>query len=215
LLWLASEYVLATRDKSFLNEKIPIYPRQEAIATDPTIRDLLNHSFVHLAQGIGVGEHGLSRLSNGDWNDEVVVGHVPPALAEEVRRQGESVLNAAMASYVLHDYGRLLTYLGDANGADEAREKAETQRRAVRAQWAGRWFRRAWLGPQLGWIGEDHVWLEPQPWAIIGGGANLDQRKNLVAALDELVRKPSPIGGLFAESRRSHDGYPGGNHDQR
>ncbi len=30
LLWLASEYVLATRDKKFLDEKIPSYPRQEA-----------------------------------------------------------------------------------------------------------------------------------------------------------------------------------------
>ncbi len=137
------------------------------------------------------------RLSNGDWNDDIVVGHVPEALAEEVRQQGESVLNAAMACYVLDYYARLLSYVGDAKAADEARAKAEAQREAVRACWEERWFRRAWFGHHLSWIGEDHLWLEPQPWAIIGGAATPEQRKTLVTALDELVRKPSPIGAMI------------------
>lgn len=210
LLWLASEYVLATRDKGFLGEKIPIYPRQEVRSTDPTIRELLRRSFRHLVDGIGVGEHGLMHLSNGDWNDEVVVGHVPPALFEEVRQHGESVLNSAMACYALDYYARLLTYVGDAKAAGEASAKAEAQRQAVRACWVGRWFRRAWLGPHLGWIGEDHVWLEPQPWAIIGGAATPEQRKALVAVLDELVRKPSPIGALLQDKGDPTMGNPVG-----
>jgi hypothetical protein len=197
LLWLVSEYVLATRDKEFLDQRIPAYPRQEASPADPTIRELVGRSFVHLVEGLGVGEHGIMRLSNGDWNDDVVVGHVPRALAEEVRRQGESVLNAAMACYVLEHYARLLAYVGDRQTAEQAHAKAEGQRRAVRQYWAGRWFRRAWLGPHIGWIGEDHVWLEPQPWAIIGDAATAEQRKILVSALDEFVRKPSPIGALL------------------
>ncbi len=197
LLWLASEYVLATRDKSFLEEKVPGYPRQEASPADPTVRELLRRSFVHLVEGIGVGRHGLMRLSNGDWNDDIVVGHVPQALAAEVRQEGESVLNAAMAGYVLDYYARLLTYIGDAKAANEAHAKAEAQRQAVRADWEGRWFRRAWLGQRLGWIGEDQLWLEPQPWAIIGGAATPEQRKTLVTALDEMVRKPSPIGAML------------------
>jgi Glycosyl hydrolase 36 superfamily, catalytic domain/Glycosyltransferase family 36 len=210
LLWLASEYVLATRDKNFLDEKIPGYPRHEAGSADPTVRELLRRSFAHLVEGIGVGKHGLMRLSNGDWNDDVVVGHVPQALADEVRKEGESVLNAAMACYVLDYYSRLLTYDGDKKAADEARAKAEGQRQAVRAYWAGRWFRRAWLGSHLGWIGEDQVWLEPQPWAIIGGAATLDQRKTLVAALDELVRKPSPIGAMLLSQGDSAMASPAG-----
>jgi Glycosyl hydrolase 36 superfamily, catalytic domain/Glycosyltransferase family 36 len=197
LLWVASEYVLATRDKNFLDEKILSYPRQEVSSTDPTVGELLRRSFAHLVEGIGVGRHGLMRLSNGDWNDDIVVGHVSQALADEVRQDGESVLNAAMACYVLDYYARLLTYAGDAKAADEARAKAEAQRQAVRAYWAGRWFRRAWLGQHIGWIGEDQLWLEPQPWAIIGGAATPEQSKTLVAALDELVRKPSPIGAML------------------
>ena len=136
LLWLASEYVLATRDKAFLDEKIPGYPRHEASPNDPTVRELLGRSFNHLVDGIGVGQHGLMRLSNGDWNDDIVVGHVPQALAAEVRQDGENVFNAAMACYVLNYYGRLLTYVRDAKAAGEANDKAEAQRQAVRAHWS-------------------------------------------------------------------------------
>ncbi len=135
LLWLASEYVLATRDQAFLDERIPGYPHQEASPSDPTVRELLQRSFAHLVEGIGVGKHGLMRLSNGDWNDDIVVGHVSQALADEVRQDGESVLNAAMACYVLDYYSRLLNYMGDTKAADQAHAKAEAQRKAVRQYW--------------------------------------------------------------------------------
>jgi len=197
LLWTASEYVLATRDTAFLEERIPVYPRQEPNPADPTVRELLGRSFRHLVEGIGSGKHGVMRLSNGDWNDEVVVAYAPREQREEIRKEGESVLNAAMASYVLEHYARMLAYAGDSKAADEAGARAEAQRRSVQAQWAGQWFRRAWLGPKVGWIGEDHLWLEPQPWAVIGGAATAQQRKTLVAALDETLRKPSPIGALL------------------
>jgi hypothetical protein len=205
LLWLASEYVLATRDKAFLEEKSPTYPRHEASPADATVRELLGRSYNHLVEGIGVGEHGLMRLSNGDWNDSVVTAVVPPEQHTEVRQHGESVLNAAMGCYVLDYYGRLLAYLGDTNGAAEAHAKAEAQRQAVRAQWSGRWFRRAWLGARLGWLGDEQLWLEPQPWAIVGGAATPEQTKILVEAVDELLRKPSPIGAMYQNKGLAQD----------
>jgi hypothetical protein len=196
LLWAASECVLATRDKDFLEEKISVYPGQKPSATDPTIRELLHRTFIHLVQVIGVGQHGLMRLSNGDWNDEVVVMRGSADSFEGIRQVGESVLNAAMASYVLDYYARMLAYVGQTTEAEESRAKAQDQREAVRACWQGKWFRRAWLGPQLGWLGDDHIWLEPQPWSIIGGAATAEQRATLVTSLNELVRNPSPIGAM-------------------
>jgi len=197
LLWLASEYVLATRDTAFLREELPTYPLYGPKAGKATVRDLLARCYRQLVEVIGTGEHGLMRLSNGDWNDNAVVGFVPPNLFEEVRKRAESVLNAAMATYVLDHYARLLDYVGDASAAAEARARAEAQRQAVRAQWTGQWFRRAWLTPELGWIGEDQIWLEPQPWAIIGGAATPQQARTLVQALDEKVRRPSPLGAML------------------
>lgn len=197
LLWVTSEYVLATRDKEVLEERIPAYPGGEAHPNDRTVRELLTHAYRHMTESIGVGPHGLMRIGNGDWNDSIVVNRLSPAQVAEVSQRGESVLNAAMACYVLDYYARMLDYAGGSPLADEARAKAEAQRQAVRKQWTGRWFRRAWLGEKLGWSGDQQLWMEPQPWAIIGGGADPEQVRTLVAAIDELSRKPSPIGALL------------------
>jgi hypothetical protein len=210
VLWLASEYVLATRDRGFLDEKIPSYPGGQLQHDDQPIHEILARSYNHMVESIGTGEHGLMRLSNGDWNDSVVVGNISPALQDEIRQKAESVLNAAMACYVLDHYARLLDFAGNRKLAADARAKAEGQRQAVRAQWTGRWFRRAWLGPHSAWIGENQVWLEPQPWAVIGGGATLEQSRTLVAALDKLVRHPSPIGAMLHAEQISQMGMPAG-----
>ena len=210
MLWALSEYVLATRDKAFLEEKIPIYPRHEIQAGDPTVGELAMRSFRHLVDVIGVGEHGLMRVLKGDWNDGIVVNLVPKDLTAEVAEKGETALNSAMACYVLDHYARMMSFLGDKKVAEEAAGKARAQREALRAQWAGRWFRRGWLGPHLGWIGDDQVWLEPQPWAIIGGAATDEQSATLVKAMDELVRKPSPIGAMIQSKGTPAFGSPMG-----
>lgn len=197
LLWLASEYVLATRDKAFLAERIPASPIHKPGPNDPSVGELLTRAYGRITVDLGVGKHGLMRLSNGDWNDSVVVNRLTPVQVAEVSKHGESLLNAAMAAYVLDYYAKMLRFTGQLAPADEARAKAEAQRRAVRVQWTGQWFRRAWLGEELGWSGEKQLWLEPQPWAIIGGSANTAQVEALVASLNEFVRKPSPIGALL------------------
>jgi hypothetical protein len=116
---------------------------------------------------------------------------------DEVSQKAETTLNSAMACYVMEHYARLLSYAGDASAAADALAKAQAQREALRAQWAGRWFRRAWLGPHLGWLGDDQIWLEPQPWAIIGGAATPEQSAELLKSMNELVRGPSPIGAMI------------------
>jgi hypothetical protein len=196
-LWLTSEYVLATRDKEFLDERVPAYPSRELNPNDLTVRELLTRTYARAIGDIGVGKHGLMRLFNGDWNDSIVVNRLTPAQVAEVSQHGESVLNAAMAVYVLDHYARMLDFTGRPELANDARAKAEAQRQAVRLQWTGRWFRRAWLGEELGWSGEKQLWLEPQPWAVIGGSATPEQVKTLAAAIEELMRKPTPIGAAL------------------
>ncbi|MHA2423253.1 MAG: GH36-type glycosyl hydrolase domain-containing protein [Candidatus Thorarchaeota archaeon] len=197
LLWLASEYVLATRDLAFLDETISTYPLYGKKAGESTVRDLLKRCYHHLVDITGTGKHGLQRLSNGDWNDAMVVGYVPEKLRDEVEEIGESVLNAAMASYTLDIYARLLQYSGDDTLASDAFQRAEAQRKAVSDQWVGKWFKRSWLTEELGWVGEDNIWLEPQPWAIIGGAADSEQCKTLSQSIDEYVRKPQKNGAMI------------------
>lgn len=197
VLWVASEYVLATRDRSFLEQRIAKAPRGEVNAEDPTVMDLLAQCYAHSKNAIGTGQHGLLRLSNGDWNDSIVVTHLTPSEASEVREHTESVLNSAMAGYVLDHYARMLKFAGQTSAATEAQSLAKAHRDAVRRQWTGRWFRRAWLGEQFGWVGEKQMWLEPQPWAIIGGSATPEQVNTLTSSINQLMRKPSPIGALL------------------
>lgn len=197
VLWLASEYVLATRDTTFLAEKISTYPAAHATAPQSTVLELLAHCYHRLTEKIGTGGHGLQRLLNGDWNDSIVVNRLTPGQVADITEHGESVLNAAMATFVLDDYARLLTYIGETKQATGVRAKAEAQRRAVREQWNGRWFRRAWLGKELGWCGEKQLWLEPQPWAILGGCTSPEQTRTLVKSIDETSRKSSLIGALL------------------
>jgi cellobiose phosphorylase len=199
LLWLASEYVLATRDKQFLDERVPVYPHNQAHPTDLTVAQHLERACAYLATHVGVGKHGLMRLFNGDWNDSIVVNRLTPSQVAEASQHGESVLNAAMAAYVLDYYARMLTFAGRPQPACNPRATAEAQRQAARQQWIGRWFRRAWLGEELGWAGEKQLWLEPQPWAILGGVATPEQVTTLVTTLNELLRQPSPVGALLQD----------------
>jgi hypothetical protein len=210
LLWLASEYVLATRDTSFLDEEVPTWPRLGPSAPLMPVQGLLDRCYRHLVDVTGTGRHGLLRLSNGDWNDAAVLGFVPRDQVGAVRKEGESVLNAAFASYVLEHYARMLEFVGDPERAAEARHVAEGQREAVRRQWTGRWFRREWLNETLGWVGDDVLWLEPQPWAIIGGAATPEQQQTLVESIDRALRAPSPIGArLQSAPLRGLDVPPG------
>jgi hypothetical protein len=197
LLWLAAEYVLATRDSAFLNERIAADPSREAGANDPSVLDLLARAYKYLTVEQGTGKHGLMRICNGDWNDSIVVNRLSPEQVAEATQHGESVLNAAMACYVFDYYAQMLDSINRREQAEESRAAAQAQRQAVRAQWTGRWFRRAWLGESMGWNGEKQLWLEPQPWAIIGGAATPEQRNALTESLNEMSRNPSPIGAML------------------
>ena len=196
LLWAASEYVLATRDTAFLDEEIPTWPLRGPAAGKAAVRALLARCYQHLVEDVGVGQHGVMRMLNDDWNDALVIFWGQRTMPETVA-QGESVLNSAMAAWVFDYYARLLAYSGDdAARISQVRQKAEENRQAARAQWTGRWLRRAWLGPTVGWLGEKGLWLEPQPWAIIGGVTAAAETKALIATMDDLLRRPSPIGAM-------------------
>ena len=115
-----------------------------------------------------------------------------------------------MATYVLDLFSELLNYEGDAVFASYVTKYANGQRDAVRKQWTGKWFKRAWLTDEIGWVGDDEIWLEPQPWSIIGGAAESEQAETLVQSIDEGMRKPSKIGAMIlAKINEQMVGAPG------
>jgi hypothetical protein len=135
------------------------------------------------------------RMLNDDWNDGMV-GTIAVNNLGECVAQGESVMNSAMAAWVFDYYANLLDFLGDPSTATQVRQTAEQHRQAARAQWNGQWLRRAWLGPTLGWIGQDTLWLDQHPSAIIGGVLTRRQAPMLVRNIDQLLRQPSALGAI-------------------
>jgi hypothetical protein len=195
LIWAVSEYVLGTRDIPFLDSGIvTVYG---ANAGRDTVRGLLARCYTHLVNDVRTGEHGLMRMLQDDWNDALVQAWVAKDSLAECREKGESVLNSAMAAYVFDAYASMLAYAGeDERVTSPIRTKAEEHRTAVRMQWTGKWFRRAWLGPTQGWLGEKGMWLEPQPWALVARIADEQQTHTLIESIDQELRRVSPIGAI-------------------
>jgi len=192
LLWLVSEYVLATRDTDFLNEKIPALLSATPGRSD-TVRNLLERCYRHQVDDVGVGEHGVMRMRVDDWNDGLIYTWAASAFKEGAETS-ESVLNSAMAAWVFNYYARMLDYAGgNASFAKEVRRTAEQHRDATKAQWNGKWFRRAWLGQKVGWLGENTLWIEPQPWAILSGATTEEQTRELARTIDQQLRR-GPLG---------------------
>nr|WP_042193961.1 hypothetical protein [Kibdelosporangium sp. MJ126-NF4]CEL20982.1 Chitobiose phosphorylase [Kibdelosporangium sp. MJ126-NF4]CTQ95504.1 Chitobiose phosphorylase (EC 2.4.1.-) [Kibdelosporangium sp. MJ126-NF4] len=182
-LWLAAEYVLATGDHAALDQPVPYHPVRQA---DPVpLREHLRRQFRFVVDEVGLGEHGHVRILNADWNDLAIVESGVDK--EWMVEHGESVLNSAMAAWVLPVYARI----ADPVTAAEARALATDLCARVANEWNGRWFRRAWgTGP----IGDSDLWLEVQPWAILCGATDSDQAKDLLGTIDRTCRADSPLG---------------------
>jgi hypothetical protein len=192
LLWTVSEYVLATRDVDFLQEKIPARLSATADRTE-TVSKLLERCYRHQVNEVGVGQHGIMRMKVDDWNDGLIYTWAERAFKECIETS-ESVLNSAMSAWVFEEYARMLDFIGgNATLAKELQTSADKQREATRAQWNGRWFRRAWLGPTLGWLGESTLWIEPQPWAMLAGATTGNQSRELAQTMNDLLRQ-GPLG---------------------
>ncbi|MCL2008626.1 MAG: hypothetical protein FWG77_11150 [Treponema sp.] len=201
LLWILAEYVLATKDINFLKEKVTAYPFKGEKQKEETILNLAKRTYAHFIS-IGVGVNDLPRILGGDWNDNVVVGNTDPAEQQRIYKEGESVLIGAFAAAVLAKYTEVLAMAGE--GSTEVAAFAERQRKAVAKQWNGKWFRRAYLGSGIGWVDEDILYLEPQPWALLSGAADKEQAKILAGEIKKNNREPSPIGALLMHKCPDH-----------
>lgn len=214
-LWLAVEYAAATDDLEALRAPAPFHPVHQSEPV-PLVEHLIGH-LRHLVDVVGVGDHGHIRIRNADWNDSALtLAGIDRVLMEE---QGESVLNSAMAAWVLPRFAGLLRRLDPErwrSTADEADDLATGWRALVAGEWNGRWFRRAY-GPGAV-VGDEDLWLEAQPWAILCGAADEHRAGELLGMIDEVLRRDSPLGARLRgpvpirvpEGRVAGEGSAGG-----
>ncbi len=185
LLWLVAEYVLATRDRRFLQQSVSYWP---APYTRPEpVWDHCARALDHLLTSIGTGSHGLLRVRYADWNDVFVAdGQVP---MDQAWRDGESTLNTAMAVHVLRRFAELADYAAVPDTAVRCRDSAAEFAAAVRRCWRGRQLNRGWRAADCE-AGAEELFLEPQPWALIGGVLDPGQQQALVREIRQRCADP-------------------------
>jgi len=210
LIWLTSEYVLSSRDIDFLEEEISMYPIYSRKQQKMKVREIIAITYRHFIEVTGQGKHGLSRVRSCDWNDMIITGFVPEEFQNEVRNIGESVLNSSMAVYVLSLHANMLNFIGDHELAEEVQIIARSLIEPIKKTWNGKWFKRAWLSEELGWVGENKLWLEPQPWTFISEIVDDDQKETLIKSINELVRFPSQIGAILISNTVDKANEPAG-----
>jgi len=189
VFWLAAEYGIATGDLAAFDELVPYHPRHAAQPV--SLKTHLLRQYRFLVDTVGLGAGGHIRILNADWNDMALEATgVDP---EQMKAEGGSVLNSAMAAWVLPVFAALLEKLGEADTAAHARAFAAQLRGRVAAAWNGRWFHRAYA-PDGRAVGDDECWLEVQPWAILCGAADAVQARELLRGIDQRHRLQSPLG---------------------
>ena len=172
VLLLASEYLLATRDLALLEERVSYYGSDGA-ATNHTVLAALQRCLYFVVDGVGCGPHGIMRQLTSDWDDFF---H-PPAAAYNL---SESVLTAALATFALDRAADAFELAGDSASSAKASAFAAANRAGIYEHaWNGQWLRRAWWGPDVGWVGDINVTgtTDPYPglfsaqqgWALAGG----------------------------------------------
>ena len=188
-LWLAAEYAAATGDLAAFDEPLGYHPMRATPAV--ALREHLRRQFRFFVDEVGRGERGHVRILNADWNDVAIQDS--GVAAEVMIERGSSVLNSAMASWVLAVFAGLCDRLGESALAGEARAQADELRGLVAQAWNGRWFHRAYA-PDVPPVGDRDCWLEVQPWAILCGAADAAQAAALLGVIDQGHRAGSPVG---------------------
>jgi len=188
-LWLAAEYAAATGDLAAFDEPLAYHPVRRTDAVP--LREHLRRQFRFFVDVVGRGERGHVRILNADWNDLAIEDS--GVERELMIERGSSVLNSAMAAWVLPVFAGLAERLGETALAHEARAQGEELRLLVAEAWNGRWFHRAYA-PGVGPVGDADCWLEGQPWAILCGAADDAQARSLLDLIDAGHRAGSPLG---------------------
>jgi cellobiose phosphorylase len=186
--------------------------------TRTNIIDRLKTAFDYLQIEVGRGPHGLIRLLNSDWNDDVHFVY-NPAPYNRVWESGESLVNTGMALVMLQNLSEQLKIVagkdkfekekGSINWLIESFSKyREELLSAYQKELESRNFlRRAYFtGDQL--LGENEVYLLPQAFALQVAEVSVEKKKEIHNQVS--VRLSEKLGFRNREfSTRNHFALPG------
>ncbi len=190
--WATAEYVYLTRDFQFLDEPVTIRAGKvgEKVLL---VKDLLARLIKYaMSPEIGLGEHGLVRVRDGDWNDGISL------MAKNRKafiKAGESTFNSAM---LLLSFAKLLPLVErfDPALAKEMESTRERVARAVDMTWNGKWYFRGYDGKGNP-LGDDTLYLDHHAWMLQNRSLPADKMGVLLENLDKELVTRSKCGAAI------------------
>ena len=89
----------------------------------------------------------------------VITGFVPEDKQKTVKKIGESCLNSAMTVHVFSRLIEMLSFVKLTDKVETVTKFKDSLIEPIEEQWNGKWYKRAWLSEDLGWVGDDILWL--------------------------------------------------------
>jgi cellobiose phosphorylase len=174
------EYLNETGDFSILDEVVAYHDESEGSVYEHMIRALL-YAIANL------GEHGMPKIRNGDWND--TLDHVGP------QGKGETVWGAFFLGYVLQKTFPVLQLRGDREHLERFQQVYDRLGKATNEHcWDGEWYLRAFRdhGEPIGISAhkQGKIFLNAQSWSVISGLAPKDRADKALASCRQYLATP-------------------------
>ncbi|MBS1619032.1 MAG: cyclic beta 1-2 glucan synthetase, partial [Bacteroidetes bacterium] len=197
-LWLpfvTERYITCTGDLSILDETVSfiegrlLNPGEESNYDLPVVSgesaSLYEHCLRAIKHGMRYGQHGLTLMGTGDWNDGM----------DQIGKEGKG--ESVWLSFFLYDVLTRFTDVARGRGDDEFasvcdKEAALLRENIEKSAWDGEWYRRAYFddGSPLGSATNPECKIDSiaQSWSVISGAADAErQEKALDSAYQYLV----------------------------
>jgi len=215
LYYTIAEYLRITKDYSFLLEKTPYYPLESKM--EATVLEKLQRTFIYFRDLVSIGPHGLTKILNSDWNDQIF--HVYPV--NGFYWSSESHLNSAMSlavlykliqqlenSLLLEDFSKHKTYIQ--NLCSSMRIYRQKQKVAFMNDLGDRNFvRRAYLGDSI-ILGDKDIYLEPQAYTLLIPDFPNDKKKLIFSQVENRLIHAEKIGARQMEIPVNNKEYKSG-----
>ncbi len=171
-------YVRETGDLSILQERTPFVDDARGASVLDKVKVIVERGWKER------GEHGLSLIGAGDWNDNLD--------RMGVGGKGESVWLTESFAYALRELALLYEATGDGDSAGECRRMYERLKEAVNTHaWDGDWYIMGYTddGDVVGSSrsSQVHIFSIVQAWVVVSGIAPRERVERMRDALKRMV----------------------------
>jgi len=216
--WTISEYLKICKDYDFLVERINYYPMDNE--TKSTTIDKLERAFIFLRDEIRTGSHGLVRLLNSDYDDEIYFWwkEIPFNRAYE---KSESLLNTSMAIAVLGDlaheleimsalprfkwYKEQISFLSDAMNGYRDKLLTALNKELGKAEFLPRVY-----FDESNALGVEEMHLLSQIWPMMIPEVSKEKKLQLCLQIENRLMNGEKVGARHLEKSDNQKVYPPG-----